>query len=247
MLVLCYHNGALGHAAMALLECCTREGNQNFPSFLPGRNLHHFQSKSRLFLVRHPFCDIACEKTENNQVLSSTSQSDFGRFLTLLMGLNKWTGALPAYNTPVIFNQQGQTYGEQLEILSVTLSDKVYSDADWYMDADYLLEILDYWYDYDGLVKIINQCNLTALPDRVEDFSGMVAKSNEIYFNSVKSCFDVVDKIQKNIEEPIDLDFWQVAVCHAKLLHDLNLSHQMVKLFRHPPKHTSDFMEIFNL
>ena len=58
------------------------------------------------------------------------------------MGLKKWIGNVPDYNDPVVYKQFGQTYGEQLEILSVTLKDKTQSDSDWYVDCDYKLDII---------------------------------------------------------------------------------------------------------
>ena len=48
ILVLCYHNGALGHTVSALIDCCTKEG----PSFVPGENLHHYNTKSLLYQIK---------------------------------------------------------------------------------------------------------------------------------------------------------------------------------------------------
>ena len=144
MLVFCYHSGALGHATMALIETCTKEGNNEFPSFIERQHLHHFIPRGVLYQKKHPECDVYLEQASGNKVACSTSTTYFGRYLIILMGLSKWVGDVPKYNDAVLYNQHGQTYGEQLETLSVTLLDKTQSDSGWYMDCDYKLDIVDY-------------------------------------------------------------------------------------------------------
>ena len=159
MLVLCYHNGALGHTVTALMDCCTEEGNVEFPSFVKGKNLHHHKPRSTFYKVRHPAIDINKEKAEGNTVISSSSFSTFGRLLIILMGLKKWTNAVPEFNSPVLFRQDGDSIQEQLEVLSNTLLDKVISDNGWFTDVDYVLILLtsssnpvkyqNFWLDAD--------------------------------------------------------------------------------------------------
>lgn len=246
MLVLCYHNGALGHAARALLDCCSQEGNEPFPSFEPGQNLHHFQPSDSLVTVQHPICHVHAERQQGNFVIASTSESDFGRFLILAMGLNKWNQQIPDYNDSVVYKQYGTNYGDQLEILSLTLKEKVYQAHDWFVDADSVLEILDYWHSPHRLSQNIRDCGLSPIPSKVLEFAQKVSESNQCYFDYVRTCFDTVAKVlAKEESQECVLDFFQTAICHAKLLHDLDISHKTVKLFDGPPSRINTFTRCF--
>ena len=247
MLMLCWHNGAMGHVTMALLECCTNEGNREFPSFVPGQNLHHFRSSCGWYRTRHPNCDIPAERKLGNRTLACTSRSDFGRFLILLMGLEKSIGSTPKFNSPITYKQEGQTYGDQLESLSLTLRDKVYSERDWLMDADMCLDVLDYWQSPASICQLLSDCGLTPVINRVHEYCHLVSASNQRFFDKIATCRNVVDHVFNKADLQIELDFWQVAVCHAMLLHRSRMSHEDVLIFDRHPMHTRNFMEIFNV
>lgn len=232
---------------MALLECCTKEGNRKFPSFVAGKNLHHFQPRHRWYQPRHPHCNIAEERALGNKTLSCTSRSDHGRFMIVLMGLNKWIGNQPQFNFPVTYKQTGSSYGDQLEILSLTLRDKIYRDSDWLLDADQILDVLDYWKDHDAVIQVVTDCGLTPIPQRVREFCSIASNSNQEFLDKVSTCRDVVNWVIEKKDHALSLDFFQVAICHSMLLQNFGVQHQDVLLFQTHPTHTKDFMEIFDV
>jgi hypothetical protein len=244
MLVFCYHNGALGHATMALIETCTKEGNREFPSFLDQQNLHHYIPQGVLYQQKHPVCNVSTEQTLANKVACSTSATYFGRYLVLLMGLKKWVGDLPDYNDPVVYKQLGQTYGEQLEILSVTLKDKTQSDSDWYVDCDYKLDIVDYWLNPENVSVWLSQLGFEPIYSRVEEFCRLVADSNQSYYDSVSKCQQIANDIFLKKVYDITLSFYETAMCHSMLLRNHNISHIDCKLLHAIPTSTSHLIEI---
>ena len=244
MLILCYHNGALGHTVSALLDCCTREGGQDFPSFVPGKNLHHYKTNSSLYQIKHPYVDVKHEQ-QNNIVVSSTSLSITGRLLVLLMGLSKYNNAEPEFDNPVIYKQTGSTFGEQLEILSLTLRDKITRNSDWLLDTDYQLDITDFWYNPDAVELFLVKCGLTPIPDRVITFCNLVTTTNSKYFNTIQKCVTLVHDVINNKQYDIDLTFYETAMCHMLLLLQTEKSHIDIKLLTHQPTSTADFIEIF--
>lgn len=244
MLVMCYHNGALGHATMALIETCTKEGNSEFPSFIDQQNLHHYTPQYSLFQLKHPNCDVLAEQKLGNKVACSTATTYFGRYLVLLMGLKKWVGDMPDLNNPVVYNQFGQTYGEQLEILSVTLKDKTQSDSDWYVDCDYKLDIVDYWLNPVHVATWLAQLGFVPVQHRVEEFCKLVSTSNQWYYDSVLTCQQVVDDVILKKARDISLSFYETAVCHSMLLRHYDVSHIDLKLLNAPPTSTNHLIEI---
>jgi hypothetical protein len=244
MLVFCYHNGALGHATMALIETCTKEGNREFPSFLDQQNLHHYTPQGVLFQLKHPVCDVSAEQSTGNLVACSTSATSFGRYLILLMGLKKWIGEVPDHNDPVIYKQLGQTYGEQLEILSVTLKDKIQSEADWYVGCDHQLDIVDYWQNPAHVSAWLGHLGFNPIPERVEKFCECVSSSNQSYYDSVAKCQEIVNDVVLKKAREIDLSFYETAMCHSMLLRHHNVSHIDLKLLHAPPTNTSHLIEI---
>ena len=247
MITLCYHNGALGHSTQALFECCTQEGSSDVPFFKKGSDLHHFLPKNHIIKVQHPDCNIVSEKHKGNKVVSSTSHTDFGRYLAILMGLNKWNKKVPLLDNSSVYNQYGEDFGSQLEILSLTLKDKVEKEQHWFTSADYNLEILDYWQNCDNLISLLAKCGLTPLPKQVNMFSAFVAESNMDYYNQILTCFNIVNLILNKIESKLNLNFFQYAVVYGQLLKRLEADHQVIKLLSAYPNSTNDFIEAFRL
>lgn len=246
MLVFCYHNGAMGHAAMALIETCTEEGTREFPSFFDQQNLHHFIPQFALYKVKHPECNVSVEQAAGNKVACSTSMSYFGRYLILLMGLKKWIGNIPDYDDPVVYKQLGQTYGEQLEILSVTLKDKVQSDQDWFVNCDYPLDVVDYWQDTEQVLTWLSDLGFKPQRNRVEEFCKLVSNSNRAFYDTVTKCYQIVDDVVLKKVRDIELNFYETAMCHSMLLIHYNVSHIDLKLLHSPPTSTKDFIGILH-
>jgi hypothetical protein len=244
MLVFCYHNGALGHATMALIETCTKEGNAEFPSFHDQQHLHHYIPQCSLYQLKHPECNVSDEQALGNKVACSTSTTYFGRYLILLMGLKKWVKDEPAHNDPVVYKQFGQTYGEQLEILSVTLTDKIQSDSDWYVNCDYKLDIVDYWQKPAHVSAWLAHLGFNPVHERVEEFCKLVASSNQLYYDSVGKCQQIVDNIILKKVREINLSFYEIAMCHSMLLRHYNVSHIELKLLHTTPTNTRHLIEI---
>ena len=246
-IILCYHNGALGYSTHALFECCSTEGSSKIPVFNKGLDLHHFVAKNNIVKVKHPHCDIDAEQKKGNIVLSSTSLSEFGRYLALLMGLKKWNKKIPQMDNPSVYKQYGQGFGSQLEILSLTLNDKVNKEQDWFTNADYNFEILDYWQNTDNITNTMKQCGLTPMDNEVKKFSNCVAETNIDYYNEISQCFHIVNLILNGIAKTIDLNFYQCAVVHGQLLKRLGAGHTTVKLFLEKPTSTNNFIQAFKL
>lgn len=244
MLVLCYHNGALGHTVSALFDSCTKEGRQDFPSFVPGKNLHHYKTKSTLYQVKHPDINVKQEQL-SNVVVSSTSQSIPGRLLILLMGLEKHNNSRPEFNNPIVYKQTGKTFGEQLEILSLTLKDKVTNNSEWLMDTDYQLDIMDFWHNPSKIEIFLGKCGFTPMFNRVYEFCKLVADTNSKYFDNIQKCVTLVQDVINNKHYNIDLTFYQTAMCHMLLLQQTEKSHIDIKLLTQQPTSTADFIEIF--
>jgi hypothetical protein len=245
MVVFCYHNGALGHVTSALIECCTQEGKRDFPFFYQAESLHYYIAEQKLFCIKHPKCDIAQEKKLGNSVISASSFSDFGRYLILLMGLKKWNNKQPEYNHQVTYKQQGDTYGEQLEILSLTLQDKVKLDTDWFVNADYVLDITEYWHNPHGVAEWLTSCGFTPNLDQVKYFCQQVVKTNQVYYNTISKCVEIVDAVTANINQVVDLSFYEIAMCHSMLLSRYKKSHTKIQLLKTPPSSTRDLANIF--
>jgi hypothetical protein len=243
MLVLCYHNGALGHTTSALIECCTKEGGfREFPSFVMQKNLHHFKKSTSLYRISHPDCDVVGEKLKGNIVISSTSYTVFGRLLIILMGFEKWIGALPDENRSVMFNQFGNSYAEQVEILAKTLLDTVKFNDEWFMNANYKLDILDFWENTDNVVGFLSSCGLTPDKQLTEKFCNLVAKTNDIYFKKIKNCVNVADCVINNIEKDISLSFYETAMVLVILMDHYKITD--MNLLKNKPNNTRDFFNI---
>ena len=245
MLILCYHNGALGHSVGALLDCCSKEGMKDFPSFVTNQNLHHYQLDSDLYQEVHPVCNVDQERSRGNRVVSSSARTQFGKLLILLMGLKKWVNNIPEFNNPVTYKQYGEGYGDQLEILSLDLQGKVNSDNDWFLNADSVLDITDFWHSPSNISNFISDCNLTPDMDRVKEFCRLVAVANQSYYDSTSRCMDVVGNVIQQKDQLIDLSFYEVAVCHSLLLTHYGRSHIDVKLLKEHPTSTKNLIEIF--
>ena len=243
MISLCYHNGALGHCAMALLECCTVEGNGTMPEFHRGKNLHHYKFDEAIVKHCHPDCDVNNEQNNGNLVLSSTSNTAFGRYLIILMGLYKWNNCIPNYNQDVVYDQSGENFGEELETLSLTLKDKI-KNNDWYADSDVCLEILDYWKNTKNIIQVIKQCNLTPIVSQVEMLCDSVVKSNSEYLSKIENCYTIANDVLENKIYTIDVDFLETAIVHGILLDSTGVSHTELKLLTQLPTSTEDFIRI---
>jgi len=245
MLVLCYHNGALGHTVSALIECCTKEGGRELPSFVKNQNLHHFEPTHSLHIVDHPLCDILTRRDQGYTVLSSSSRSLQGRLLIITMGLAKWFGRMPEYNQPSLYKQGTGSYGEQLEILAVTLKDKIVSDQDWFLDADIVLDIMSFWTNSKDIVESLYQMGLTPDEQKVETFCHQVMVTNQIYFDTVEKTFEVVEQVINNESVDIELSFLQEAMTCALLMIKNNALHDQTKILLSKPTSTKHFRQIF--
>jgi hypothetical protein len=232
---------------MALIETCTKEGNSEFPSFFDQQNLHHYKPECVLFQLKHPQCDIDTEQQSGNIIACSTATSCFSRHLVLLMGLKKWIGATPDLDCPVTYKQYGQTYGEQLEIISLTLRDKVMLDSDWYLDADHVLDITKFWNNHSSVIKWLSACGFTPDQDRVIKFCNSISHANQYYYDVVARCFDIVKDVVKGKIYPIELSFYETAICHSLLLQHYGKSHVEVKLLNGAPISTKSFIEVFDV
>jgi hypothetical protein len=168
-----------------------------------------------------------------------------GRFLILLMALKKWNNDEPEYNHQAVYKQHGSTYGEQLEILSLTLLDKVKLDSDWFVDTHYVLDVLDYWNNVSNVVDWLRNIGLTPIPDRVDIFCQQVAKTNQHYYNIINKCADIVKDTVLGKDYNINLSFYEVAVCHAMLLNHYNKPHTETKLLLTSPTHIHNLRNIF--
>lgn len=244
MLVLCYHNGALGHTVAALFDCCTKEGRQDFPSFVPDKNLHHYKTKSTLYQIIHPDINVKREQL-SNVVVSSTSHSILGRLLILLMGLEKHTRDRPEFNNPIMYKQTGNTFGEQLEILSLTLKDKVINNSEWFMDTDYQLDIMNFWHNPNEIEIFLVKCGFTPIFNRVEEFCKLVIATNSKYFDAIQKCVTLAQDVINNKHYSINLTFYETAMCHMLLVQQTGRSHIDIKLLNQQPTSTADFIEIF--
>ncbi len=246
MLVLCYHNGALGHTVTALMDCCTKEGNVEFPSFVKGKNLHHHRPRSTFYKVRHPAIDINKEKAEGNTVISSSSFSTFGRLLIILMGLKKWTDAVPEFNSPVLLRQDGDSKQEQLEVLSNTLLDKVISDNGWFTDVDHVLDIVDFFKRPSQVSEFLARCGLHPIENRVENFCQLVAESNQEYVDTVENCAKITTDILDGKEYSVDLSFFEAAMCHMMLMQRTGKRfYEQPRRLQHFPVSTVDYIKLF--
>jgi len=246
MLVLCYHNGALGHTVGALMDCCTEEGTQDFPSFVSGMHLHHHKSDSNFYKVCHPWIDIPKEKQHNNTVISASSYSTFGRLLIVLMGLKKWHKSVPNENSPLLYRQDGDVVQEQIEVLSNTLFDKVSTDTEWYLDVDHVLDITNFWNDPDHVSTFLTRCGLHPVDYKVQRFCQLVANNNQKYFDIIENCVKISNDILEGKVYDTGLDFFESAMCHMLLMKNLGRRFyeqpQRLKCF---PASTLDYIKIF--
>ena len=246
MLVLCYHNGALGHTVTALMDCCTEEGGAEFPSFVKGKHLHHHRPLSTFYKVRHPIINIADEKASGNTIISSSSFSTFGRLLIILMGLKKWAKAVPEFNSPVLYRQDGATMHEQLEVLSNTLLDKVSTDSGWFTDVDHILDITNFFGNVNGVSAFLSDCGLTPIDNKVESFCRNVAISNQEYVDTVEKCVKISTDILDGKEYNIDLSFFETAMCHMLLMKQTGKRfYQQPRRLQKFPTSTVDYIKLF--
>ena len=246
MLVLCYHNGALGHTVTALMDCCTKEGGFAFPSFVKGKHLHHHQPRSTFYRVSHPVINIAKEKASGNTIISSSSFSTFGRLLIILMGLKKWTKAVPEFNSPVIYRQDGSTIHEQLEVLSNTLLDKVQTDSWWFTDVDHTLDITNFFDKPTEVSTFLSNCGLHPIEDKVESFCHNVAISNQEYVDTIEKCVKISTDILDRKEYSVDLSFYETAMCHMLLMEQTGKRfYEQPHRLQYFPTSTVDYIKLF--
>lgn len=229
----------------ALIDSCTEEGNGPFPSFVSGKNLHHYKSNSKLFTFQHPQCNVELEKVKGNIVFSSTSKSDVGRLLILLMGLVKHSQQLPDFNKPFMYTQYGNNYGEQLETLGLTLRDKITNDQNWFVNADYSLDIVDYWYNRQNIVKFLTDLGFTPNVEKVNDFCNLVCDTNKVYFDRIMKCKTIANSVINNEHIDIDLSFFDATMTYVFLLKHFQKNHTDIKLLSGIPTNTKDFLDIF--
>jgi len=243
MIVVCYHNGALGHCLSALFDCCTQEGGAvKFPSFSKGEHLHNHTQKSFFYKISHPTVDI--EKEINNVIVSSSSNTEFGRLLALYMGIAKWSKQLPDFNVPTTFNQGTGSFGNQIEILSTTLSNKLDAPIGWFLNADYVFDILWYWEDPGKIVDFLKLIGLSPIENRVIEFTKLVTDSNQMYFDLIKNYYDTVEDICNQKDKKIDLTFFDTAIVHMLYLKRKQLHINDVDLLVQQPKSTLEFRNI---
>jgi hypothetical protein len=246
MLAFCYHNGALGHTVTALMDCCTKEGNAEFPSFVKGNNLHHHYPLSRFYQVKHPDIDMVKERAAGNTIISSSSFSTFGRLLIILMGLKKWKKAIPEFNKPVILRQDGVTIQEQIEVLSNTLLDKVHQSEGWFADADHVLDITSFWNSPAAVSLFLKECGLHPVDEKVEDFCHIVAESNQEYFNTIEKCVKISTDVTDGKEYAVDLDFFETAMCHMLVMQKTNKRfYEQPRRLKFFPTNTVDYIKLF--
>lgn len=245
MFVLCYHNGALGHTVSALIECCTKEGGREMPSFVKNKNLHHFVSQHKLHIVDHPQCNMQTRRDESYTVIASSSHSLQGRLLILLMGLSKWSKTIPDYNKPFMYNQGSGSYGEQLEILGLTLKDKIISEQCWFLDADIVLDIMSFWTNTKDVVYFLLQMGLTPDEQKVEAFCAEVRSTNQDYFDTVEKTCKVAEQVINNESVKIELSFFQEAMTYALLMNKYNIPLKQTKILMDKPTSTEHFRYIF--
>lgn len=245
MLALCYHNGALGHTVSALLDCCTKEGNKNFPSFDKGKHLHHHKPRSNFYYIKHPIINITRERKLGNKIISSSSFSTAGRMLILLMGMIKTEGRCPEFNSPLFYNQGVGSFGEQIEVLSYTLLNKVCDDASWNLEVDYVLDILNFWYDPESVIKFLQDCDLTPDNSKVFEFCKLVSENNQEYFDTIQKCLKIRDDVINNYVCDIKLNFFETAMCHMLLLEQTSKDYRNILLLKSSPTSTANFIEIF--
>jgi len=246
MLVLCYHNGALGHTVTALMDCCTEEGSSEFPSFVKGKHLHHYLPQSKFYKVSHPIIDIAKEKAAGNTIISSSSFSTFGRLLIILMGLNKWSKAVPEFNAPVVFRQDGTTIQEQLEVLSNTLLDKISTDQWWFTDVDHVLDITNFFGEPNKVSTFLSNCGLHPIDEKVKSFCYAVAVSNQEYVDTIEKCVKISTDILDGKEYNVDLSFYETAMCHMLLMkHTGKRFYEQPHRLQYFPTSTVDYIKLF--
>jgi hypothetical protein len=176
MLVIHYHNGALGNTIGAMLSCCTEEGSSSFPLFIVGKNLHHFAHNEKFYYIKHPNIDIEYERSIGNKLIYSTSESIFGKLLILMMGLYKFNNQLPEFNKPFLYKQGTGNYGEQIEILSLTLMDKI--DL-MNQESDIIFDIMWFWEDLNKIEKFLIDCGLTPDKLKIQRFVKQVKKQTK--------------------------------------------------------------------
>lgn len=244
MVVLCYRNGALGRTVSALFSSCTKEGKSSFPSFIKDQNLHHYEDHKNFYRIEHPIIDLDYERHQGNTVVSSSSRSYFGRLLILFMSFGKWFKQYPELDRPLEFNQGNGPYGNQIEVLAITIADEINSIDRWYLDADYVLDILDFWQSPDQVINFLNKCGFQAENKLVKEFCSQVAETNQNYFDAVDKCHKIVDDVINSKVYPISLTFFEVAVCYALLMLKFNLNASSRKVLLEPPVSTLDFKKI---
>ena len=245
MMILCYQQGALGHAVNALIDCCTKEGNNDFPLFSKNQNLHHYKSKTRLVGIVHPDCDVALFQQRGYVVISSTSKTFNGRLLVILMGLAKWFKKLPEFNNPIKkLEQFGDTFGEQIEILSASLTNLIKNESEWFSDANHTFDILNFWNDVQSVITFLKDIGLTPVNELVHKFCRKITYINQMYYNSVQKCVSIANNVINREIVDIDISFYEVAMIHCLLMEHLNRNHLELKLLDSTPKNTIEFINI---
>jgi len=250
MITLWYRTGGLGHAVSTIFDYGTVEGmGEGYPTFHTGQHLHHQVPHQKFYKICHPYIDIESENKLGNIIVSSTSESDFGKLLIILMGLQKWTNKIPDASVPVNFNQilQGSenTFGDQIEILSQTIRDDITTQANWLTTGAKVFDVMWIWEDSGCIVEFLKSLNLTTIDDKVNKMCNDIRDTNQQYFNEIKKCFDICDNICNNISQDIELNFFSTAVVHMLLLKKLKIhDYTEVKLLQKQPRVTRDFKKL---
>jgi hypothetical protein len=234
VLSIVYPNGAMGNTLAAMLDYCTNEGGSDIlPSFVPGKNLHHYKPLELFYKIFHP-----ARPPHDSTVIASTSTTEFGKLLIQLMSFEKWHGRTPEFGD-IIYKKVSGNYGEQLEILSVCLSDRQHA----FVSADHVVDVLWYWENPKMFSTKLTEMGLAVNEDRVLEFSKLVAECNQKYYDNIARCVKIAYDVIQGIHYTVNLNFFEVGIIHSIISRAVK-DHSSMKLLVGHPTSTTEFIKL---
>lgn len=264
--IFCYTAGALGASVSGLIQYCTVEGTPgkkwNFKKNSHQENFSNTRILKQIgihHVIPHDMIDIEKEKQAGNIIITPSSRSVKGKLLILTMRYSKIANLqlglsdfgltnLPTENNCSSFHHYtAESFGEKIEIHSDIVCNWITDELMWFLNADHVLDILDFWENPDNVVKWIRSIGLTPLPDLIFDFCFDLTLANNDYYRLITKVDTIFDDVINCIDKKIDLSFYETALIHAMLRNHYNVDDfKNLKLLTNRPTSTMNFIDIFS-
>lgn len=235
----------MGNTIRSMIQSCTVQGAGELPNFIKDRNLHHYP-ESALIELTHVLPKDIRKNNEKDVLIAVTAKSDFYKVLVDTMSFGKWYGKFPSYNDLIKYkNYNNKNFGEQIEKFSMSLIDFVSDDIDQQNIADYNFDIQWLFENKQKTIDFLERLDLTVEHHKLDEFLKGVFYINETFINIVKKCYNIAELCINDIDQAIDISFYETCLIHFLLAKHYGTPYNKIKLLTRIPNSTEEFNKIF--